>query len=60
MQIGQLNDVIRELRNLNYESYKVVEDVDNPLEHRLETKEIITARSEVLIDKECQINKFDM
>jgi len=60
VQIGQLEDVLKELRNLNYESYKVVEDVDNPLEHRLETKDVITARSEVIIDKECQINKFEM
>ncbi len=60
VQIGQLEDVIKELRNLKYEYYSVVEDVDNPLEHRLETKEIITARSEVIIDKECKINKFDM
>ena len=60
VQIGQLDDVIKELRNLKYEYYKVVEDVDNPLEHCLETKEVITARSEVIIDKECQINKFDM
>ena len=45
---------------MRYEYYDVVEDVDNPLEHRLETKEIITARSEVLIDKECKINKFEM
>ena len=60
VQIGELDGVIKELRNLNYEYYKVVEDIDNPLEHRLETKEVITARSEVIIDKECQINKFDM
>ena len=60
VQVGQLEDVLKELRNLKYEYYNVVEDVDNPLEHRLETKEIITARSEVLIDKECKINKFEM
>ena len=60
VQTGQLEDVLKQLRNLKYEYYKVVEDVDNPLEHRLETKDIITARSEVIIDKECKINKFDM
>lgn len=60
VQVGQLEDVLKELRNIKYEYYNVVEDVDNPLEHRLETKEIITARSEVIIDKECQINKFEM
>ena len=59
VQVGQLEDVIKELRNIKYEHYSVVEDVDNPLEHRLETKEIITARSEVIIDKECKINKFE-
>ncbi len=60
VQVGQLEDVLKELRNIKYEYYNIVEDVDNPLEHRLETKEIITARSEVIIDKECQINKFEM
>lgn len=60
IQIGQLESVLKELRNLKYNYYDVVEDVDNPLEHRLETKEVITARSEVIIDKECKVNKFDM
>ena len=60
VQVGQLEDVLNQLKNMRYEYYDVVEDVDNPLEHRLETKEIITARSEVLIDKECKINKFEM
>ena len=60
VQVGQLEDVLSQLKNMRYEYYDVVEDVDNPLEHRLETKEIITARSEVLIDKECKINKFEM
>lgn len=60
VQVGQLDQVLEQLRNLKYEYYKVVEDVDNPLEHRLETKEIITERSEVIIDKECEIKKFEM
>ena len=60
IQVGQLEDVLKQLKNLKYEYYDVVENVDNPLEHRLETKEIITARSEVIIDKECKINKFDV
>ena len=60
VQIGQLDEVLKQLRNLKYEYYEVVEDVDNPLQHRLETKEIITERSEVLIDKECEIKKFEM
>jgi len=60
VQVGQLEQVLEQLRNLKYEYYKVVEDVDNPLEHRLEMKEIITERSEVIIDKECEIKKFEM
>ena len=60
VQLGQLDEVLKQLRKLKYEYYEVVEDVDNPLQHRLETKEIITERSEVLIDKECEIRKFEM
>lgn len=60
VQISELESVLINLRNLKYEHYTVVEDVDNPLEHRLEMKEIITERSEVLIDKECEIKKFEM
>lgn len=60
IQISDLNDVLSQIKNLKYEYYKVVEDDENPLIHRLDTKTIITERSEIIIDNECVINKFVM
>tara|TARA_B110000003_G_scaffold23614_2_gene22578 strand:+ start:16920 stop:17891 length:972 start_codon:yes stop_codon:yes gene_type:complete len=60
IQISDLNDVLSQIKNLKYEYYKVVEDDENPLIHKLDTKTIITERSEIIIDNECVINKFVM
>lgn len=60
IQIGELNDVLSQIKDLKYEYYKIVEDEDNPLIHKLDTKTIITERSEIIIDNECVINKFVM
>jgi hypothetical protein len=60
IHISNLNDVLSQIKNLKYEYYKVVEDDENPLIHKLDTKTIITERSEIIIDNECVINKFVM
>ena len=60
IQVNELNDVLSQIKNIKYEYYKVVEDDDNPLIHKLESKAIITERSEIIIDNECKINKFEI
>ena len=60
IQISDLNDVLSQIKDLKYEYYKIVEDDENPLIHKLDTKTIITERSEIIIDNECVINKFVM
>ena len=60
IQINDLNDVLSQIKDLKYEYYKIVEDDENPLIHKLDSKTIITERSEIIIDNECVINKFVM
>lgn len=60
IQISDLNDVLSQIKDLKYEYYKIVEDDENPLIHKLDTKTIITERSEIIIDNECVINNFVM
>lgn len=60
IQINDLNDVLSQIKDLKYEYYKIVEDDENPLIHKLDSKTIITERSEIIIDNECVINKFAM
>ena len=58
IQIERLNKIILQLRNLKYDYYAIEENEDNPFEHILVADPISVVRSEVIIDKNAQINHF--